>query len=144
MLFRSNRLKETERELNQFRSAQALAQVSGLLENAKNFGDFKLLASEIGDGVSVEDLRTMALDIKNRLGESVVALASNNGGKPIVVVATSEVARNKGIKAGVLVKLASSVLGGGGGGKDDFAQGGGTNSAEIPNALKAIEKAIAK
>ena len=139
-----NRLKETERELNQFRSAQALAQVSGLLENAKNFGDFKLLAAEIGDGVSVEDLRTMALDIKNRLGESVVALASNNGGKPIVVVATSEVARNKGIKAGVLVKLASSVLGGGGGGKDDFAQGGGTNSAEIPNALKAIEKAIAK
>ena len=139
-----NRLKETERELNQFRSAQALAQVSGLLENAKNFGDFKLLATEIGDGVSVEDLRTMALDIKNRLGESVVALASNNGGKPIVVVATSEVARNKGIKAGVLVKLASSVLGGGGGGKDDFAQGGGTNSAEIPNALKAIEKAIAK
>ena len=139
-----NRLKETERELNQFRSAQALAQVSGLLENAKNFGDFKLLASEIGDGVSVEDLRTMALDIKNRLGESVVALASNNGGKPIVVVATSEVARNKGIKAGALVKLASSVLGGGGGGKDDFAQGGGTNSAEIPNALKAIEKAIAK
>ena len=139
-----NRLKETERELNQFRSAQALAQVSGLLENAKNFGDFKLLATEIGDGVSVEDLRTMALDIKNRLGESVVALASNNGGKPIVVVATSEVARNKGIKAGALVKLASSVLGGGGGGKDDFAQGGGTNSAEIPNALKAIEKAIAK
>ena len=139
-----NRLKETERELNQFRSAQALAQVSGLLENAKNFGDFKLLAAEIGDGVSVEDLRTMALDIKNRLGESVVALASNNGGKPIVVVATSEVARNKGIKAGALVKLASSVLGGGGGGKDDFAQGGGTNSAEIPNALKAIEKAIAK
>jgi alanyl-tRNA synthetase len=137
-------LKETERELNQFRSAQALAQVSGLLENAKNFGDFKLLAAEIGDGVSVEDLRTMALDIKNRLGESVVALASNNGGKPIVVVATSEVARNKGIKAGALVKLASSVLGGGGGGKDDFAQGGGTNSAEIPNALKAIEKAIAK
>ena len=139
-----NRLKETERELNQFRSAQALAQVSGLLENAKNFGDFKLLAAEIGDGVSVEDLRTMALDIKNRLGESVVALASNNGGKPIVVVTTSEVARNKGIKAGALVKLASSVLGGGGGGKDDFAQGGGTNSAEIPNALKAIEKAIAK
>ena len=38
--------------------------------------------------------------------------------------------------------IASGVIGGGGGGKDDFAQGGGTNAAEIPNALLAIEKAL--
>ena len=137
-----NRLKEAERELGQVKSAQALAQVSGLIEKAKNFGDFKYLAAHISDGIAVEDLRTMALDIKNRLGESVVALASVSSGKPLVVVTTSEVARSKGIKAGALVKLASGVLGGGGGGKDDFAQGGGVNASEIPNALLAIEKAI--
>ena len=137
-----NRLKEAERELGQVKSAQALAQVSGLIEKAKNVGDFKYLAAHISDGIAVEDLRTMALDIKNRLGESVVALASVSSGKPLVVVATSEVARSKGIKAGALVKLASGVLGGGGGGKDDFAQGGGVNASEIPNALLAIEKAI--
>jgi alanyl-tRNA synthetase len=84
----------------------------------------------------------MALDIKNRLGESVVALASVSAGKPVVVVAASDLARTKGVKAGALVKIASGVLGGGGGGKDDFAQGGGTNVAEIPNALSAIEKAL--
>ena len=61
-----------------------------------------------------------------------------------MVVATSDLARAKGVKAGALVKIASEILGGGGGGKDDFAQGGGTNSAEIPNALSAIEKALAK
>ena len=137
-----NRLKEAERELGQVKSAQALAQVSGLIEKAKNIGDFKYLAAHISDGIAVEDLRTMALDIKNRLGESVVALASVSSGKPLVVVTTSEVARSKGIKAGALVKLASGVLGGGGGGKDDFAQGGGVNASEIPNALLAIEKAI--
>ena len=63
---------------------------------------------------------------------------------PILVVATSELVRAKGVKAGALVKAASSVLGGGGGGKDDFAQGGGVNISEIPNALLAIEKALTK
>ena len=139
-----NKLKDAEKELAQVRSQQALAQVSGLLATAKNVGDYKFLAAQIGDGISVEDLRTMALDIKNRLGESVVALASISSGKPIVVVATSDLARAKGVKAGALVKAASSVLGGGGGGKDDFAQGGGVNVSEIPNALLAIEKALTK
>ncbi len=139
-----NKLKDAEKELGQVRSQQALAQVSGLLATAKNLGEYKFLAAQIGDGISVEDLRTMALDIKNRLGESVVALASISSGKPIVVVATSDLARAKGVKAGALVKAASSVLGGGGGGKDDFAQGGGVNISEIPNALLAIEKALTK
>ena len=139
-----NKLRDAEKELAQVRSQQALAQVSGLLATAKNVGDYKFLAAQIGDGISVEDLRTMALDIKNRLGESVVALASISSGKPIVVVATSDLARAKGVKAGALVKAASSVLGGGGGGKDDFAQGGGVNISEIPNALLAIEKALTK
>ena len=137
-----NKLKDTEKELGQVRSQQALAQVSGLLESAKTIGDFKFLAAQIGDGIAVDDLRTMALDIKNRLGESVIALASVSAGKPVVVVATSDAPRAKGVKAGALVKIASGVLGGGGGGKDDFAQGGGTNAAEIPNALLAIEKAL--
>ena len=137
-----NKLKDTEKELGQVRSLQALAQVSGLLESAKQIGEFKFLGAQIGDGIAVDDLRTMALDIKNRLGESVVALASVTAGKPVVVVATSDAPRAKGVKAGALVKVASGVLGGGGGGKDDFAQGGGTNPAEIPSALVAIEKAL--
>ena len=137
------KLKDVEKELGQVRSQQALAQVSGLLETAKQVGEFKFVAAQIGDGIGVEDLRTMALDIKNRLGESVVALASVASDKPIIVVATSELPRSKGVKAGALVKIASGVLGGGGGGKDDFAQGGGVNISEIPNALIAIEKALA-
>ena len=137
-----SKLKDAEKELGQVRSQQALAQVSGLLQSAKQIGEFKFLGAQIGDGIGVDDLRTMALDIKNRLGESVVALASISSEKPVIVVATSELPRNKGIKAGALAKIASGVLGGGGGGKDDFAQGGGVMTTEIPNALIAIEKAL--
>ena len=137
-----DRLKEIEKELGQIRSAQALAQVSGLISSAKDLNGFKFLASHLDDGIAVEDLRTMALDIRNRLGESVVALVSVIDKKPMLVTAVSEVPRSKGVKAGALVKLASSILGGGGGGKDDFAQGGGVDVSQVANALIAIEREI--
>ena len=137
-----DRLKEIEKELGQIRSAQALAQVSGLILNAKDINGFKFLASHLDDGIAVEDLRTMALDIRNRLGESVVALVSVIDKKPILVTAVSQAPRSKGVKAGALVKLASTILGGGGGGKDDFAQGGGVDPSQVANALSAIEQEI--
>ena len=51
-------------------------------------------------------------------------------------------ARDRGLKAGELVRSASEVLGGRGGGKDDIAQGGGTDAGRIDDALKAVEHAI--
>jgi len=137
-----DRMKEIEKELGQIRSAQALAQVSGLISNAKDINGFKFLASHLDDGIAIEDLRTMALDIRNRLGESVVALVSVIDKKPMLVTAVSQAPRSKGVKAGALVKLASTILGGGGGGKDDFAQGGGVDPSQVANALIAIEQEI--
>ena len=49
-----------------------------------------------------------------------------------------------GIKAGELVKIASTVLGGGGGGKDDFAQGGGPNISKLNEAIAAISDRLSK
>ncbi|MEI7722599.1 MAG: DHHA1 domain-containing protein, partial [Actinomycetota bacterium] len=63
-------------------------------------------------------------------------------GKPVLVAAVSDAARAKGIKAGALVKIGSTILGGGGGGKDDFAQGGGSSASDIAKALEAINKAL--
>ena len=72
-----------------------------------------------------------------------MVLTSVVEGKVVLVVAVSEAARSSQVKAGALVKVATAILGGGGGGKDDFAQGGGTDTAKIPEAMKAIELAIA-
>ena len=65
-------------------------------------------------------------------------------GRPVILVATNEGAREAGIKAGALVRLAASVLGGGGGGKDDVAQGGGQDTSKVLEALDAICNAIAQ
>ena len=137
-----NRMKEIEKELAAVRSASAMADTSKFASLSKPVGAYSLIATRIGDGVVVDDLRKIALDLRSRDSESVVALISVVDGKPVLVVATSDGARNAGVKAGALVKVGSALLGGGGGGKDDFAQGGGVDVSKIDAALLAIEHAL--
>jgi alanyl-tRNA synthetase len=101
-----------------------------------------LIAAQIADGIGGDDLRKIALDLRNRAENSVVALISNVDEKPVLVVAVSDLARSGGAKAGALVKIGSTILGGGGGGKDDFAQGGGTEISAALAALSAIENSL--
>jgi alanyl-tRNA synthetase len=136
------KFKEIEKELAQVRSAAAMADVSKFASGAKKVGETTLIATRIPDGIAVDDLRKIALELRNRDSDSVIALVSVVDSKPVLVVAVSDAARTRGVKAGALVKIGSTVLGGGGGGKDDFAQGGGTDISAIDNALQAIELAI--
>jgi len=62
--------------------------------------------------------------------------------RPVVVVATNAGARDKGIRAGALVRTATQVLGGGGGGKDDLSQGGGQNPDALDEALRSVADQI--
>ena len=135
-------MKEIEKELAVLRSAAAMADLSSLAAQAKVINGTSLIAAKLAEGIVVDDLRKIALDLRNRNTDSVIVLISVTEGKPVLVCAVSDAARNKGIKAGALVKIGSTILGGGGGGKDDFAQGGGTSISEITNALTAIEKAL--
>ena len=137
-----NKMKEIEKELASVRSAQALAQVGELAKSALVINGISFISSVMADGVSGDDLRKIAIDLRSREAQSVVALISANEGKPVLVVATSEGARTAGVKAGALVKIGSTILGGGGGGKDDFAQGGGIDASKSLDALSAISKAL--
>ena len=137
-----NKMKDIEKELATVRSAQALSQVGDLAKTATIINGISYISSVMADGVSGDDLRKIALDLRERDAKSVVALISANEGKPVLVVATSQDARSSGVKAGALVKIGSTVLGGGGGGKDDFAQGGGTEASKSLEALTAISNAL--
>jgi alanyl-tRNA synthetase len=137
-----NRIKEIEKELATVRSAQAMGQISQLAQNAIDINGISTVATVLADGVTGDDLRKIALDLRNRAEKSVIALISSNDGKPVLVVAVSDAARALGMKAGALVKAGSTILGGGGGGKDDFAQGGGSDSSKSADALQAITNVI--
>ena len=139
------RLKDAEREIARAKSQQAMAAASGLVEQARDVDGVRFLGHDLGDGVGGDELRSLVLDLRARLGNDgpvVVALTSTAGGRPTVVVATNEPARDRGVRAGDLVKVAAQTLGGGGGGKPDLAQGGGQDPARTGDALRAVEDAL--
>ena len=136
------KIKDIEKELAGVRSAQAMGQIGALADTAKVLNGTTTVTAILPDGITGDDLRKIALDLKARAPQSAVALISSNDGKPVLVVAVSDAAKAAGLKAGALVKIGSTILGGGGGGKDDFAQGGGTDSSKSQAALSAISDSI--
>ena len=137
-----NRIKEIEKELATVRSNQAFAQIGEIAKSAIEINGVSATLAILSDGISGDDLRKIALELRGKASHSVVALISVNDGKPVLVAAVSDAAREQGIMAGALVKIGSGVLGGGGGGKDDFAQGGGSNPDKAKEALAAISQSI--
>ena len=137
-----DKLRDIEKELAALRSAGALANISAIAEKAKSVGDFSYIGSVLADGISGDDLRMLALELRKSSPLSVIALISSTAGRPVLVSSVGDEARAKGVKAGSLVKIGSSVLGGGGGGKDDFAQGGGSDSTKANDAIAAIASAL--
>ena len=132
------KIKDIEKELAVVRSSQAMSQIGALADSAQVVNGTSVVTAVLADGITGDDLRKIALDLKARATQSAVALISANDGKPVLVVAVSDAARATGLKAGALVKIGSIILGGGGGGKDDFAQGGGIDSSKSQSALQAI------
>ena len=136
------KIRDIEKELSALRSGAAFAQIGAIAKTATVINALTTTVAVLSDGISGDDLRTIALELRAKATASVVALISINDGKPVLVVAVSDAARAQGVKAGALVKIASAVLGGGGGGKDDFAQGGGTDITAVNEALSAICEAL--
>ncbi|MGW9412471.1 alanine--tRNA ligase [Arthrobacter cupressi] len=140
-----NKLKATEKELDRLRKEQLAAQAANLLGSARDAAGVRVIAHDAGQVGGADDLRGLAMDLRNRLGSeaSTVAVAGVSNDRPVIIVATNDAARAAGVKAGALVRVAAGILGGGGGGKDDVAQGGGTDAAKVGAALAAVVDAIA-
>jgi len=137
-------LKAAEKKIAAYEAKALADRLPALVEKATTVGPHRLVAESLGTASSADDVRSLALQVRDRLGSdaAVVALGAELNGRPVVVVATNEAARSAGAKAGVLAKAAATALGGGGGGRDDVAQGGGTDAAAMPSALAAVKGAL--
>jgi alanyl-tRNA synthetase len=105
------------------------------------------VAHRTSDGADADDLRRLALDVRGRLDTNrpaVVAVAAVSDGRPLIVVAVNDVARERGLLAGELVREAAAALGGGGGGRDDLAQGGGTNPAVLDDVIRDLPNRVGR
>ena len=137
-------LKNAQKKLASLQAAELANRIPQLIEEAQMLGATKFVSSQLGPLASVDDLRTLAVQVRDKVSSqnAVIALFGVIDDKPMVVVATTEAARAAGQKAGALVKVASQILGGGGGGKDDMAQGGGSDLSKLDAANKTIAEAI--
>ncbi|MDX2375375.1 alanine--tRNA ligase [Microbacterium sp. LRZ72] len=137
-------LKTAEKRIAAFEARALQERVPALAKEASDVSGIAVVAQQVGAVGSQDDLRQLVIGVRERLGGAagVVALGADVGGRPVVIVGTTEQARSRGVKAGVLAKLAAATLGGGGGGRDDIAQGGGADMSALPAAMVAVRDEI--
>lgn len=137
-------LKAAEKQIAELRAQQMLGQVPSLIAKAELIGSTRFVGAQLS-GVNGEDLRTLAIQVRDGFGDTpgVVALVGGEATKPVLIVGVSAAARAAGVKAGALVGHGAPALGGRGGGRDDLAQGGGSDAQGAPAALTAIRTALA-
>jgi alanyl-tRNA synthetase len=138
------RLRVAEKELERLRGAQLLSSVGQIVDQALDVRGLSLVALAAPEGTSAGDLRTLAVEVRNRLGNrpGVVALFAPDGAKVSFVVATTAGARDLGLAAGKLVPSFAPAVGGRGGGKPDMAQGGGSEPGGIDAAITALRNEL--
>jgi len=132
--------KELENEVEKFKNLQSKNAVSSLIENAQEISGVKVLTAEV-ENQSMDMLREMADQFRNKLGSAIIVLASPAEGKVNLIAAATKDLVGK-VHAGNIVKEAAKVCGGGGGGRPDIAQAGGKDPAKIKEALEAAERII--
>lgn len=132
-----NDSRTQEKEIAKLKAKLASSQSEALLTEAISVGTSHILAVML-EGADSATLRESLDKLKNKLGSSAIVLASQEGGKVLLVASVSADLTSQ-IKAGELVNIAAQQVGGKGGGRPDVAQAGGTQVENIPAALAAAK-----
>ena len=140
------RLKEAERELQRYKSAQLTSNVEGVIGEGRDLGPFRIWTYRAPDGTSAGDLRELALrgraTARPDMGVGMVG-ASVEDGRVALVSVVNDRARELGLTAKALLDAALPAIDGRGGGKEDIAQGGGTRPDGLDDAFAAVQAAVA-
>jgi len=130
-----------EKNLEQLKAKLASQAGSDLLAQAIEIDGIKVLAAEL-EGADVKTLREAMDQLKNKLGQAAVVLATVNEGKVVLVAGVSK-AETTRIKAGDLVNHVAQQVGGRGGGRPDMAQAGGSDPSGLAGALESVPDWVA-
>ena len=135
-------LKALQSENESLKSKAAKEALGDVMDQVVLVKGTKLLATSV-KGVDMNGLRDLGDQLKAKLGEGVVVIASENEGKVNLIAMATDEAQKAGAHAGNLIKAIAGKVGGGGGGRPNMAQAGGKNPAGIPDAITEAENALA-
>ncbi|MCI7595499.1 MAG: alanine--tRNA ligase [Lachnospiraceae bacterium] len=136
-------LKGLQSENESMKSRLAKDALGDVMDQVKEIKGVELLAASL-KGVDMNGLRELGDQLKEKLGEGVILLASETEGKVNLMAMATDEAMKKGAHAGNLIKGIASLVGGGGGGRPNMAQAGGKNPGGIAEALEEAVRILEK
>lgn len=134
-------MKTLQSENESLKSKAAKEALGDVMDQVVEVKGVKLLATSV-EGVDMNGLRDLGDQLKEKLGEGVVVIASSNEGKVNLIAMATDAAMASGAHAGNLIKAIAGKVGGGGGGRPNMAQAGGKNPAGIPDAVAEAKVAL--
>ena len=134
-------VKELQSEIEALKSKAAKDSLGDVTDQMLEVGPFKVIATQV-EGVDMNGLRDLGDQLKEKIGQGVILLASHVDGKVCLVAMATEEAVKAGAHAGNLIKACASLVGGGGGGRPNMAQAGGKNPAGIEDAIAKAKEVI--
>ncbi len=134
-------IRALQSENESLKSKIAQSSMGDVMDQVTEVDGVKLLAVSVPD-VDMNGLRDLGDQLKDKLGEGVILLASSVDGKVGLVAMATDEAMKRGAHAGNLIRAVASKVGGGGGGRPNMAQAGGKNPAGIPDAIAAARGAL--
>ena len=136
-------LKGLQSENESMKSRLAKDALGDVMDQVKEIKGVEFLAASL-KGVDMNGLRELGDQLKEKLGEGVILLASETEGKVNLMAMATDEAMKKGAHAGNLIKGIASLVGGGGGGRPNMAQAGGKNPGGIAEALEEAVRILEK
>ena len=135
-------IKELSSENESLKAKLANESLGDVTSDMVSVGDFNIIATAV-DSVDMNGLRDLGDQLKQKVSEGIVVIASANGDKVNLIAMATDGAVKAGAHAGNLIKEIAPLVGGGGGGRPNMAQAGGKNPAGIADAV-AKAKEVAK
>ncbi|MBQ6814359.1 MAG: alanine--tRNA ligase [Lachnospiraceae bacterium] len=136
-------IKALHSENEKLKSKMANEALGDVMNQVKIVGSTKLLAVKV-DGVDMNGLRNLGDQLKDKLGDGVIVIASSQDGKVNLLAMATDGAQASGAHAGNIIKSIAAIVGGGGGGRPNMAQAGGKLPEKIDEALAAVEKVLSE
>lgn len=134
-------IKALSSENESLKSQAAKDALGDVMDQVQEIKGVKFLAAKVA-GVDKNGLRDLGDQLKAKLGDGIILLASDADGKVNLAAMATDGAVAAGAHAGNLIKAVAGKVGGGGGGRANMAQAGGKNPAGIDDALKEAVSAL--
>ena len=134
-------LKALSSENEKLKSKLANNAMGDVMSQVVEINGVKVLAVKVAD-VDMNGLRNLGDQMKEKMGEGVIVIASAQGGKVNLMATVTDQAQKKGAHAGNLIKAIAGLVGGGGGGRPNMAQAGGKNPAGMDDALAKVAEVV--